>query len=291
MRLTSLRFALIVLGVAGVARGQYPASNQVGQIGQVDTRVNGELYGNMGNPDRYAVPQQMRLLPSEERYALWRSGALPSDIQMNRAAYGPLPPQGLINYIPRRSPLQEAMRMPAPQLYNPAYDPAMAGGRRPDQQQQQLPPPPGAFPQNAAEAVQATARIPGAVNDNAGPLQQPAPQRPQQVQQQQQRPGAQQAPPPSLRPQQLPPEQEQPTPAQRMIPGLTPVPDSPLPNDPLFQGIPYDPNATPGARWLSHTLNRIPVHDATLANPQPKRGQSGQQQPQEHQQEAQPPRQ
>jgi hypothetical protein len=89
---------------------------------QVDNRMNGELYGGgTGSGMRYAMPQS-ELLPSEVRNAAWCSGALPSDIRLNRLSIGPLAPWGSINYIPRQSPLQEAMRLPPPQLYNRAYN-------------------------------------------------------------------------------------------------------------------------------------------------------------------------
>jgi hypothetical protein len=112
----SLRLAvsfLLAAGFAPVAWAQF----------QVDTRTGGELYGNdnEGNPARFH-PYQTRLLPSEERYATWRSGALPSEITQNRFEIGPLSPNGIIDYIPRQSRLQRAARMPAPQLVNPAYD-------------------------------------------------------------------------------------------------------------------------------------------------------------------------
>lgn len=93
---------------------------------RVDTRVGGELYGN--NSDRIRqLPYQVDLLPSEERYAMWRSGALPSELRLARTAAGPLIPNGVLNYIPARSPLQEAYRMKAPQLYNPAYRRSVEG--------------------------------------------------------------------------------------------------------------------------------------------------------------------
>jgi len=89
------------------------------QVGQVNNRVGGEMYGNMGSV-RYAT-QTSNLLPSEARYATWRSGALPSEIRMNARAVGPLAPSGAIAYVPGPSPLQQAYKTPPPPLYNSAY--------------------------------------------------------------------------------------------------------------------------------------------------------------------------
>ena len=89
--------------------------------GQVDTRVGGELYGN--NSDVFRLrPYQVQLLPSEERNAVFRSGMLPSELELNRSSIGPLSPNGVLDYISSRSPLQRAMNLPAPQLYNPSYE-------------------------------------------------------------------------------------------------------------------------------------------------------------------------
>jgi hypothetical protein len=89
------------------------------QVGRVSNRVGGELYGNTGSV-RYAA-YQTTVLPSEARYATWRSGALPSEVRMQAAAVGPLAPSGAIAYVPGPSPVQQAMKTPQPQLYNPAY--------------------------------------------------------------------------------------------------------------------------------------------------------------------------
>jgi hypothetical protein len=40
---------------------------------------------------------------------------------MNYNAVGPLSPNGAISYVPKPSPVQQAMKLPEPQLYNPAY--------------------------------------------------------------------------------------------------------------------------------------------------------------------------
>lgn len=110
--------ALVVGMFALPAMAQYPASNQVGQV---DNRVGGELYGNNSNALSLR-PYQVQLLPSEERMAIERSGMLPSELQLNRSSIGPLTPNGALDYITPRSTLQRAMHDPEPQLYNPAYD-------------------------------------------------------------------------------------------------------------------------------------------------------------------------
>jgi hypothetical protein len=119
----SPRSASLMVALLGIflwplaARAQYQVDNQVGQV---DNRVNGELYGN----DAVAKQQgyQTRLLPSEERYAITRSGVLPSELQMSQQAAGPLTPNGILDYLPAQSPLQAAAGMQPPQLYNRAYD-------------------------------------------------------------------------------------------------------------------------------------------------------------------------
>jgi hypothetical protein len=115
---------MVALGVLCVA--QYQVNTQL------NNRVNPELYGGgTGGSMRYAMPQS-QLLPSEARNATWRSGALPSDIRMNQLSVGPLAPSGSIAYVPGPSPLQQAMKLPQPQLYNPAYNiPAEAAGSKP----------------------------------------------------------------------------------------------------------------------------------------------------------------
>jgi hypothetical protein len=112
---------IAALAIAAIALGQWQVNNQVGQVNR---RVGGELYGNNTNMGtvRYAAYTQTNVLPSEARYATWRSGALPSELAMNARAVGPLPPNGAISYIPSQSNLQKAMKLPESQLYNPAYN-------------------------------------------------------------------------------------------------------------------------------------------------------------------------
>jgi hypothetical protein len=118
--MTRLRGQFLVGSLALLAGAWAVAQWQVNnRVGQVNNRVGGELYGNMGSV-RYA-PYQTTVLPSEARYATWRSGALPSEVAMQARAVGPLAPNGAIAYVPGPSPLQQAMKTPQPQLYNPAY--------------------------------------------------------------------------------------------------------------------------------------------------------------------------
>jgi hypothetical protein len=117
----------VVVSVCLLCVAQYQVNTQV------NNRVNPELYGgNTGGSVRYMMPQS-QLLPSEARYATWRSGALPSEVRMNALAQGPLAPSGSVAYVPGPSALQQAMKLPQPQLYNPAYNirPTEVAGSKP----------------------------------------------------------------------------------------------------------------------------------------------------------------
>jgi hypothetical protein len=152
----------LLVGFAGLVVLAAPRAGAQYQVNtQVDNRVGGELYGNDG-PSQYPVGQ-FRLLPSEERYARWRSGALPSEIALNRSAVGPLSPHGELDYIPQRSPLQRAMGLPAPRLFNPAYDRQFGAAQ---QAGYRLPARTG-FPQNAQQGLEATTFRRGAAPDPA----------------------------------------------------------------------------------------------------------------------------
>ena len=157
-------FALALWPVA--AKAQYQIDNQVGQV---DNRVNGELYGNDAVTKQQGY--QTRLLPSEERYAITRSGVLPSELQMSQQAAGPLTPNGILDYLPAQSPLQQAAGMKAPQLYNRAYDRDRArqasmriAGSGPQR----------GYPQTLQQGAQASGRVAGAL-PSVRPSQQPSP--------------------------------------------------------------------------------------------------------------------
>ncbi len=95
---------------------------------QINTQVNNqtdlEMNGHNGSTRNY-IPSQFELLPSERLFAYPRSGMLPSEFRMNQAALGPLSPHGAVDYIAPQSPLQLALRLPPPLLYNPAYVPPL----------------------------------------------------------------------------------------------------------------------------------------------------------------------
>lgn len=171
-RLSSLA-ALFLLSTFALAQQQVDT-----QIGPVDTRVGGELYGNNGQPVRQQG-YQVQLLPSEERYAIWRSGVLPSELQLAGEAAGPLTPNGVLDYLPRQSPLQQASRMPVPQLFNPIYDPGATAARR-AAAQSQLPGPARGYPQTLKQALLASnTRAPvSTYRQRLVPSLTPAPDRP-----------------------------------------------------------------------------------------------------------------
>lgn len=165
LRLGLIGAAMFALSLS--ASAQYQIDNQVGQV---DNRVNGELYGN----DAVVKQQgyQTRLLPSEERYAIWRSGVLPSELRMSQQAAGPLTPNGILDYLPQQSPLQQAAGMRPPQLYNPAYDrdaARQAGMRIAGSGPQR------GYPQTLQQGLRASGRVAGAVPSVAPVRQSSAP--------------------------------------------------------------------------------------------------------------------
>src|SRR5947209_16336701 len=95
----------------------------VGGGAPIDTRVGKELYGNNESSSTVLYPRQVLLLPSEIRYAIQRSGALPSEIRTLADRIGPLAPYGRGSYIPSESALQIAARAQPPLLFGPAYGP------------------------------------------------------------------------------------------------------------------------------------------------------------------------
>jgi hypothetical protein len=249
--------AAAILLPATFARAQAPVDNQVGRV---DNRVGGELYGGMNNStSRYPVGQY-RLLPSEERFAIQRSGMLPSEYQLNRSAYGPLPPEGRLNYVTPQSPLQRAMGLPQPQLANPQYDPTAA---QPGQRLGAFAEPtPGGYPQTVQAGAAASGRITGKILPNR-PL---VPRFDASIQQQQPQPNGSPLPPMQLGPVEVEPptpatnlprplqpgpttspsapvESDRNPPPQPVVPSLTGAPDRPLPT-----GEP--PPATPAGLLL-----------------------------------------
>jgi len=168
--------ALCVLLAAVVALAQWQVNTQVGQV---NNRVGGELYGNNNiGSVRYSATPQQNLLPSEARYATWRSGALPSEIAMNAAAVGPLAPNGAISYVPKPSPLQTAMKTPQPPLYTNNYSfaqpaktdqllPPPQKGYAPSSIRYSNPPPPPAPPVNTSTGQVPTRNIPPPVTPSA----------------------------------------------------------------------------------------------------------------------------
>jgi hypothetical protein len=236
-RLIPLFAAAVLAGLPLAARAQYPVDNQVGQV---DSRVNGELYGNEGDRKENRN-YQLRLLPSEIRNARMRSGMLPSEYEMNRAALGPLTQNGDLDYITRQSPLQQALGLPSPQLINPAYDPD-----RRRLQRFGLPPAPGGYPQTARQGMYASTRKPGALTH---PQQG---QRPRQI--------AGQEPTPMT---------DANRPRDWAVPALTPAPDRPLPNGQLPDDLRYNPNATSGAQILSKNPIQQQQPSPQRATPKP----------------------
>ena len=117
MRKLSRMLALLCVTTA-IANAQWPVNQSS------NPRVNQELYGN----NDYGAFSQRRyyqtgILPSERLLAEQRSGAMPSEFRLQADAVGPLAPNAPMAYIPEQSPLQRALNMPPPQLYNPAYIP------------------------------------------------------------------------------------------------------------------------------------------------------------------------
>jgi hypothetical protein len=80
----------IVLCCAGALVAQF----------QVNRRVDNSLYGAGSAPSIKYSRNTSIAMPSEVRYAEIRSGALPSELAMNRAAMGPLASGGNIAYVP-----------------------------------------------------------------------------------------------------------------------------------------------------------------------------------------------
>src|SRR4051794_10421378 len=110
--MTSKLHARLLLALAALALAGAVAWSQYRVNARVNNRVGGEMYGNMGSVKYQAY--QTNVLPSEARYATWKSGALPSEIAMNARAMGPLAPGGSIAYVPGPSAVQQAMHLAPP---------------------------------------------------------------------------------------------------------------------------------------------------------------------------------
>jgi hypothetical protein len=109
------RGVIIILALSAALLAQQQVNTQV------QTQVNPELNGRgMTNSVRYSNVPTSYALPSEVRYAYWKSGALPSEIQMNAAAIGPMAPGGPIAYVPPPPSYQTkpATPIPAPQTFS-----------------------------------------------------------------------------------------------------------------------------------------------------------------------------
>jgi hypothetical protein len=127
---------LIVSSAAAQQQVDPRVIQPVGGGAPVDTRVGRELYGNNDSSGLFHYTHQVLLLPSEVRYAIERSGAMPSEIRFRADQVGPLAPYGIGSYIPAESEFQRAVHAKPPILFGPAYGP----------QPQAPAPPPGPVP-------------------------------------------------------------------------------------------------------------------------------------------------
>lgn len=178
-----LLIVALVGALAPMARAQFPTDTRVNtNVQQNDSRVNTQVntqvitqvgglqYSrdvayNANGTIRYGT--QVGMLPSEIRYATERSGATPSELRARRNALGPgLPdPRG---YIPGPTPLQQLMRTPTVELYNPANTPgpppALAPNAPPLPQQTQVPAPSSPPNPNPPPAGAGGPIVPGPAN-------------------------------------------------------------------------------------------------------------------------------
>ena len=126
-RKTILFVAGVLAGAGLCQHGWAQNQNNASQGGgvPVNNQVRQELYGNTASKPPLYGPQIVPL-PSETRFAIARSGVLPSELLINSQLAGPLPQYGAASYIPFESPLQAAMKVPPPALWGPAYGPKQA---------------------------------------------------------------------------------------------------------------------------------------------------------------------
>ena len=107
-----------VLCLAAAALAQYQVNRQVGPIYGSSGGGGGSVRYGYVTP---SVPTSSNLLPSEARNAIYRSGALPSEIRMNYRAAGPMAPGGYTAYLPTQSPVViRSGPAPTGNMLNPA---------------------------------------------------------------------------------------------------------------------------------------------------------------------------
>lgn len=115
----------VILAIMAATIAQFAANNQVNpQLAPASTKAKNYRPNDysVGESIHYRRPAyQTAILPSEALIAAQRSGALPSELRMNAQQAGPLNPAGAVAYIPGQTTVQQLMRLPPPQLYNPAY--------------------------------------------------------------------------------------------------------------------------------------------------------------------------
>lgn len=94
----SIRIAMLVVPASllvAVVFGQYMVNRQLNVGGgPPSVRYASSPYAQRVNQSASAM------LPSQQRYAVMRSGALPSEMRMNYNAVGPLAPTGAVAYLP-----------------------------------------------------------------------------------------------------------------------------------------------------------------------------------------------
>ncbi|HEY7089375.1 MAG TPA: hypothetical protein VH518_14860 [Tepidisphaeraceae bacterium] len=82
---------------------QWQVNNQVYRGGAANT---GSMRYGLQAQNTMPIQSAYTMLPSQVRYATWKSGALPSEVRMQANAIGPLAPSGSIAYIPPKPSYQ-----------------------------------------------------------------------------------------------------------------------------------------------------------------------------------------